>query len=1221
MIVFFKNKDHYIYAAVTQTQLSKQALDKLHGLFQGYAYTTESFTHSYIGPHPTMVSPWSTNVVEIIENIGIESISRVESLRPQDETFDPLLEFHYETIGQHIFDQTQRPHDIQWIEATHIDTYQKSQNLNLDPSEVGHLKACALKWKRPLTDSEIFGFAQINSEHCRHKIFNGQFNIDGQAQNDSLFARIKHTSKLHPNRIVSAYTDNVAFVQGPQATQFAPKDATLPSRYTKKTFASVLALKAETHNFPTTVEPFFGAGTGSGGEIRDRMAGGQGSIPMAGTAVYMTAHTRLHQDQHYTSAPRKWLYQSPVDILIKASNGASDYGNKFGQPLISGSVFTFEHQSKDANYGYDKVVMQAGGVGMAHHKHAFKQDLTKGDLIILLGGDNYRIGMGGASVSSEDTGTFDMSVERSAIQRANPEMQKRVANVIRACTEMPINPIKSIHDHGAGGHLNCFVELVEKTGGRINIDQLPLGDQSLSIKEILGNESQERMGLVISPNDLEQLKAVASRERAPLYVVGEVTMDGRCVFTSKKTQDKGHAFDLPIQDLMGNIPKTYIQDHTTTPAFEPLNLDSKHMHAYLKDVLRLESVACKDWLTHKVDRCVGGRVAKQQTVGPLQLPLNNFGAMTVDFESKHAIATSIGHHPVSGLIDAQAGSRNSIAEALTNLVWAPLTFGLKGISLSANWMWPCKTPGEDSRLYDAVHAASQFACELGINIPTGKDSLSMKQQYPDQTWIAPGTVIISTIAQCENVHQMVEPVFQKDAGPIYYINMSQELFQLGGSALAISQSKVGQHPPDIKDPQYFTQAFEWLQMLIKNNHIVAGHDVGQGGLITTLLELCFADLDLGAQIDLKCFDDQDILNVLFAENAGVVFQTQGPIDEIIQTSGIACFNIGKVLEKPNMMLSHQGYMHTFDIQTLRQEWFETSYLMDKHQNTTEHAHLRKQNVASQPLKFTFPPAFNGVPSIITDKTRPIKAAIIREQGSNSERELAHALYLSGFEVIDVHMTDVIEGRCDFSDVQFLGAVGGFSNSDVLGSAKGWAAAFRYNPKAFIALQDFFKRPDTLSIGICNGCQLFTALDLLNPHTPGQIQLTHNDSGMFECVFTSVTIQDNTSPMFQGLTGSTLGIWSAHGEGKFYFGKDFNGMQLVGTFGYEQYPANPNGSPKGAAIIASLDGRHVSSMPHMERSIFPHNWAHYPKNRKSDKVSPWLSIFENAYQWCAAYSGS
>jgi len=929
----------------------------------------------------------------------------------------------------------------------------------------------------------------------------------------------------------------------------------------------------------------------------------------------MTAYPRTQKDRIWEKdiAPRPWLYQTPLDILIKASNGASDFGNKFGQPLISGSLLTFEHKEVNRIIGFDKVIMLAGGIGYGKEEHAQKKEPKKGDKILVLGGDNYRIGMGGAAVSSADTGAFSSGIELNAVQRSNPEMQKRVANAIRGLVESGINPVVSIHDHGAGGHLNCLSELVEDTGGIIHLNELPIGDPTLSAKEIIGNESQERMGLIVAPEHLDLVRQIAERERAPMYVVGEVTGDHR--FTIKATTQDTAPLDLKLSDMFGSSPKTVLKDERVEANYKQLSYDQEFLMAYLEDVLKLEAVACKDWLTNKVDRCVGGRVAKQQCAGPLQLPLNNCGVMALDFMGKKGIATSIGHAPVAALIDPAIGSQIAITKCLTNLVWAPLKGGLDAVSLSANWMWPCRNPGEDARLYAAVEAVSEFSIGLGINVPTGKDSLSMKQKYEGQDVLSPGTVIISSVGECSDITKVVEPVLKLGGGAIIYIPVAEPIFGLGGSSFAQVLNGIGSTGFEIKNPISLKNIFNTIQELIKEDKILAGHDVAAGGLITTLLEMCFADQELGAEINLTDLGEQDIVKVLFSENCGLVIQaTDESVAAVLRERDIQFFQIGTVLEDDYLYLKNGNLDYEFNIADLRDCWYETSFLMDQRQSGLEKATERFNNYKKQPLRYKFPRNFTGKkPEFPSGAKRPI-AAILREKGSNSEREMANALYLAGFDVKDVHTTDLISGRETLEDVQFLGAVGGFSNSDVLGSAKGWAGALKYNDKARTSLENFFKRSDVLSIGICNGCQLFLELDLFNAADGTSSRMTYNDSHKHESGFTSVTIAENNSVMLSSLAGSRLGIWISHGEGKFSLPLAEDEYQIVGKYGYDGYPSNPNGSDYNTAMIVSPDGRHLATMPHLERSIFPWNWAHYPDSRQADSVSPWLEAFVNARNW-------
>jgi len=1224
MIHFFGNTNSKIFAVQTTKELTAKTISKLTWLFANEpkiaATTIDAF---FVGPRAAMITPWSTNAVEITQNMGIKDIVRIEEFRAVAEDFtdfDPMISEKFNGLHQESFTIDIQPEAI--IDIEDIATFNKLEGLSLSEEEVAYLESVATKIGRKLTDSEVFGFSQVNSEHCRHKIFNGTFVIDGEEQPTSLFKMIKETSKQFPNDIVSAYKDNVAFIKGPKVVQFAPKTADKPDFYQTEDFNSVISIKAETHNFPTTVEPFNGAATGAGGEIRDRLAGGKGSLPLAGTAVYMTSYSRLEEKRYWENKfeAREWLYQTPLDILIKASNGASDFGNKFGQPLITGSVLTFEHHenassssSKPRRLGYDKVIMQAGGIGYGKADQAIKDTPKEGNKIVILGGENYRIGMGGAAVSSADTGEFASGIELNAVQRSNPEMQKRAANAVRGMVESEENFIVSIHDHGAGGHLNCLSELVEDTGGKIDLDQLPVGDPTLSAKEIIGNESQERMGLVIGEEHLNTLQKIAERERSPIYTVGDVTNNDRFTFESKTTGNK--PMDLALEDMFGSSPKTILTDNTVARNYKNPRYKTKNLEIYLKQVLQLEAVACKDWLTNKVDRCVGGKVAKQQCVGPLQIPLNNVGVMALDYHGKEGVATSIGHSPIAGLIDPAAGSRNAITESLTNLIWAPLKDNLKSVSLSANWMWPCKNEGEDARLYAAVKAVSEFAIDLGINVPTGKDSLSMKQKYTDGEVISPGTVIISAAGNCNEITKVVEPLLQIDGGNIYYINISQDDFKLGGSSFNQTLNTIGNEAPDVKNTAFVKETFNTIQNLIQKDAITAGHDIASGGLITTLLEMCFADVNLGANFDISSLNEEDTIKVLFAENSGIVFQADASVEAALSAQNIEFFTIGTANNSGIVSIKNKEDFISLEVSEMRDVWYRTSFLLDQKQTANNLAQERFDNYKKQPLTYQFPTNFSGkLPkNTNTSKTSRPKAAIIREKGSNSEREMANAMYLAGFDVKDVHMTDLISGRETLEDIQFIGAVGGFSNSDVLGSAKGWAGAFLYNAKAKKALKNFFKREDTLSVGICNGAQLWMELDLINPEHKVHGKLIHNDSQKHESSFTSVKIQENNSIMLSSLAGTELGVWISHGEGKFNLPEEEKNYNVVAKYGYEGYPNNPNGSDYNTAMLCDPSGRHLVTMPHIERSIFQWNWANYPAGRK-DEVSPWINAFINAKKW-------
>lgn len=1222
MIHFFQSPDQHIYAVQSTVKFDSEAISKLIWLFgESKPLDSETVRGNFIGPRREMITPWSTNAVGITQNMGVNGILRIEEFFPADSSasHDPMLQRVYTELTQDIFNIDKMPEIIRSIDD--IAAYNEQEGLALSEDEIEYLNGIAKKIGRKLTDSEVFGFSQVNSEHCRHKIFNGQFVIDGEEKEMTLFQLIKQTSKDNPNDLVSAYKDNVAFNQGPVVEQFAPKSESKPDFFETKEIETVLSLKAETHNFPTTVEPFNGAATGTGGEIRDRLGGGKASLPLAGTAVYMTSYPRNNPKNADTPLKeRKWLYQTPEQILIKASNGASDFGNKFGQPLICGSLLTFEHQENEKIYGYDKVIMLAGGVGMANKRDAIKGTPEVGEKVVVMGGDNYRIGMGGGAVSSVETGEYDNAIELNAVQRSNPEMQKSVANVIRALAESDENPIVSIHDHGAGGHLNCLSELVETTGGVIEVDKLPIGDPTLSAKEIIGNESQERMGLLVKEKDLERLKIIAERERAPMYVVGETTGDMQFVFKTKKDEKP---IDLLLEYMIGKPPRTVMNDKSIEENFSPVEIIEEKMLEYLQNVLRMEAVACKDWLTNKVDRSVTGKVARQQTIGEIQLPLSNLGAMALDYRGKSGIATSIGHAPQVALIDPEAGSVMAVAEALTNIVWAPLKNGLDSVSLSANWMWPSKNPGEDARLYRAVEACSDFVSTLGINIPTGKDSLSMTQKYPDGTKVfAPGTVIISAGAEVYDIKKIVSPLFINDSNTqLYYIDFSFDSHKLGGSALAQTLNKLGAEAPTVKDAEYFKEAFDTIQELINKNLILAGHDISAGGMITTLLEMCFANNSGGLNINLDILAETSLVNLLFAENPGVIIQVKdkNSVEKILKANGIGFARIGHPIAERRLEIHKKKAAYSFSINEMRDVWYESSYLLDKKQSGEAKAAERFDNYKKQPLEFAFPKNFTGKLSQfgLSPERKPssVKAAIIREKGTNGEREMAYSLYLAGFDVKDVHMTDLASGRETLEDINLIVFCGGFSNSDVLGSAKGWAGGFLYNDKAKAALENFYKRNDTLSLGICNGCQLMVELNLINPEHEKRSRMLHNESHKFESSFVSLNIPENDSVMFKSLSGSKLGIWVAHGEGNFSLPMGENAYNIVAKYNYDSYPANPNGSDFSVAGICSNDGRHLAMMPHLERAIFPWQCAHYPADRvNSDEITPWVEAFVNARKW-------
>ncbi|MGC9341358.1 MAG: phosphoribosylformylglycinamidine synthase, partial [Bacteroidales bacterium] len=718
--------------------------------------------------------------------------------------------------------------------------------------------------------------------------------------------------------------------------------------------------------------------------------------------------------------------------------------------------------------------------------------------------------------------------------------------------------------------------------------------------------------------DVDILKNISERERAPFYIIGEVTGDHRFTFLDEKSGEK--PIDMELADMFGNPPTTVLKDTNQQSIYSNPEYSPKEIEKYITSVLQMEAVACKDWLTNKVDRSVTGKIAKQQCAGPLQLPLNNLGAMTLDYRGKKAYATSIGHAPQAGLIDPAAGSVLSITEALTNLIWAPLADGLQGISLSANWMWPSKNPGEDSRLYNAVKAASDFALALGINIPTGKDSLSMTQKYSNDVVYSPGTVIISAAAEVNEPVKIIEPVLKDQKGSvIVYIDLSKDELKTGGSAFAQSLNKLGSSAPLVKDADYFSSAFSLIQKLIAEEKIIAGHDISAGGLITALLEMCFSQPSAGMMLDIKHAEEDDAVKILFSENPGLIIQLKDKSQvDILDDYDIDYLLLGHPEFNGKLSLKINGLELDLDVGKYRDTWYRTSYLLDRKQSGEKLARERFKNYKNQALEFTlnnFDGSYQslGINPDRREKTG-IRAAIIREKGVNGDREMAYALYLAGMDVKDVHMTDLISGRETLEDINMIVFVGGFSNSDVLGSAKGWAGAFKYNERARLSLENFYKRKDTLSLGVCNGCQLMVELDLVYPGKEKKIKMLHNESHKFESAFLNVDIHENNSVMLKSLSGRKLGIWIAHGEGRFSMPDSESNYHIPIKYSYDSYPGNPNGSDFSTAAICSEDGRHLAMMPHLERSFLPWQCGFYPDNRNKDEVTPWIEAFVNAREW-------
>ncbi|MDR2063473.1 MAG: phosphoribosylformylglycinamidine synthase [Candidatus Nomurabacteria bacterium] len=1215
MVRFFKVND-VVYAVESRHVLEQKEVEELFFYFNvgnGELLMSDKLTGPYVGPRRMVETPWSSNAVAAVGNPNITRIEKYARLEGQD--YDPMLEEVVETLDQEMF-QPQKPGKM-FQDVTNIEAFNADNGLALSPEEVAYLYGVAAKYGRPLTDAEIFLFAQVNSEHCRHKIFNGEFRINGKVQEKSLFEMIKETYAKNPNTVVSAYTDNATAFGGKEIDLLSHRDG----KVVKKPSTTYITAKAETHNHPTGVSAFPGAATGTGGEIRDRMAVGRGSWPIAGGAAYFVPELRLFEEQPVNMQEREWLYQTPVEMLIRASNGASDFGNKIGQPLINGSVMTFEQEIAGVKYGYDKPIMLASGVGLVKDENLYKVEPAEGMAIVLLGGPNYRIGIGGGSSSSVNLGSHDKVIELNSVQRADPEMQRRVLKVIEHFARFADhNPILSIHDHGAGGHGNCFSELVGAAGGEVWLDTLPIGDPSLTYSEIIGNESQERMGLLIYEKDWPKIAEVAERENCPAYLVGRITGDGRFKFINRETGEV--PFDMAIADMFGNPPQTVMEDkkddfwRISDPWFFSGDFATR-----VERVLKRPEVASKVYLTSKVDRSVSGLVVVQQTVGPLQAPVADYGLVRRSLFGDSGIAMSQGSAPIPSLINVWSGTSLALTEALTNIVLSGVK-SLSDIVISANWMWPCRNKGEDARLYDAVQALTNAVMDFRINIPTGKDSLSMTQKYPDgDKVIAPGTVVVSAYADVPDVKKAVTPQLDSHASgtKLVWIRFSPDNpARFGGSSLALSEGELDNMVPFsfLMGDHRTKRGLEAVIDLVQSGLVVAGHDISDGGPIVSLLEMGFAE-GCHAKFNLKNYSSYNHpFNWAFDQKPGLILQVKdSAMDVLEQAHGV----FYKVLAD-EIGWAFSGRItfggHKISLTQAYRQWSEASLRLEEHQTTAECVEQMRRNLGKQPLKYRFlwyPK--QPIRDTQTDLS-PVWAAVVTDEGTNGEVEMQYALLQAGFEVKEVAMKDLAKGRETLEDVRVVAFPGGFSNSDVFGSAVGWAGKFKFKPRAKAALENFLARPDTLSLGVCNGCQLMAKLGIIKGKSGGVPKLLPNQSGRFESAFVNVYIPQTNSVWMKGLEGYRLGVWVAHGEGRFELPEGPRNYNVTLRYSYNTYPGNPNGSDGAVAGIASLDGRHLIMMPHPERTLHPSNCPDYPPEHRGDEATPWMWFFYNAYHWCA-----
>ncbi len=1242
--------------------------------FEPQSYGATSFLNSSqghlfeVGPRLSFSTAWSTNAVTVCHACGLGRINRIErSRRYLVHSSEPLtikqqsnfLDLVHDRMTETRYDQPLLSFEPKVTPAPVVEIpvltegrgalekINREMGLAFDEWDLDYYtKLFSETIGRNPTTVECFDIAQSNSEHSRHWFFKGRLIIDGEEAETDLFSMVQQTLKANPRNSTIAFKDNSSAIRGVEIATILPSEIGAPSPFVEKTVDMDVLFTAETHNFPSGVAPFPGAETGTGGRIRDTHATGRGSLVVAGTAAYCVGN--LHIPSHHLPwEDKSFTYPeslaSPLDIEIEASNGASDYGNKFGEPVIQGYTRSFGMRLPDGERReWIKPIMFSGGIGQINHQHSNKGQPEISMFVVKIGGPAYRIGMGGGAASSMVQGSMISDLDFNAVQRGDAEMAQKVNRVIRACVELgDANPIVSIHDQGAGGNCNVLKEIIEPKGAIIEIRDIPVGDKTLSVLEIWGAEYQENDALLIRPQHKALFESLAMREHAPFAIVGHITGDGRIVVHD--TIDNSTPVNLELEHVLGSMPQKTFEyrrsERLTQTLRLPPNLDVQQA---LDRVLTLLAVGSKRFLTTKVDRSVTGLVARQQCAGPLHLTVSDVGVIAQSHFATTGGATAIGEQPIKGLLDPASMARLSVGEALTNLVWARIT-DIEDIRCSANWMWAAKLDGEGAALHDAAVAMRDFMIDLGIAVDGGKDSLSMAAEAHTadggtETVKAPPALVISAYATCPNIELTVTPDLElQDEGRLLFIDLGGGRDRLGGSALAQVFGQLGDEQPDIEDPALLRRAFEAIQNLLEERQITAGHDRSDGGLITTLLEMAFAG-DCGLDIDLPMCPDADPLHALFSEELGLVFEVPAAIAETIRlrlnADDIPCVDIGRGTREKSISIKIGGQKVLSEkMVILRDRWESTSFALDRLQ-----ADPSSVDAECDGLKSRHEPAWSlsFTPKRTGSCESKIPVAILREEGSNGDREMASAFHAAGMQAWDVTMSDLLEGRIELERFRGLVAVGGFSFADVLDSAKGWAGGIRFNNDLRQQFDAFYQRPDTFSLGVCNGCQLLALLGWvpfrdINDHE--QPRFIHNASGRFESRFSTVTILDSPSIMLRGMQGSTLGIWVAHGEGRALFSHQKH-LDTVLTSGLaplryadddgqptEIYPFNPNGSPEGIAALCSPDGRHLAMMPHPERAFLKWQWPWMPRQWRHElEASPWIKLFQNAEEWCRSSPG-
>ncbi|KAF8081166.1 hypothetical protein N665_0902s0019 [Sinapis alba] len=1232
-----------------------------------------------VGPRLSFTTAWSTNAVSICKACGLNEVTRLErSRRYLLFSNESLSENQTKEFAAMVHDRmtecvyTQRltsfetnviPEEVQYVPVMEkgreaLEYINQRMGLAFDEQDLQYYtRLFKDDIKRNPTNVELFDIAQSNSEHSRHWFFAGNIVIDGKPMDRSLMQIVKSTWEANRNNSVIGFKDNSSAIRGFMVNQLRPL---LPGSTCLLDVSARdldILFTAETHNFPCAVAPYPGAETGAGGRIRDTHATGRGSFVVASTSGYCVGNLNM-EGSYAPWEDSSFQYPSnlasPLQILVDASNGASDYGNKFGEPMIQGYTRTFGMRLPSGDRReWLKPIMFSAGIGQIDHTHITKGEPEVGMLVVKIGGPAYRIGMGGGAASSMVSGQNDAELDFNAVQRGDAEMSQKLYRVVRACIEMgEKNPIISIHDQGAGGNCNVVKEIIYPKGAEIDIRAVVVGDHTMSVLEIWGAEYQEQDAILVKAESREVLQSICKRERLSMAVLGTINGEGRCTLidstAAAKCKKEGlppppPAVDLELEKVLGDMPKKTFEFNRVSCAREPLDIaPGITLMDSLKRVLRLPSVSSKRFLTTKVDRCVTGLVAQQQTVGPLQITLADVAVIAQTFTDLTGGACAIGEQPIKGLLDPKAMARLAVGEALTNLVWAKVT-ALSDVKASGNWMYAAKLEGEGSAMYDAAIALAEAMIELGIAIDGGKDSLSMAAHADGEVVKAPGNLVISAYVTCPDITKTVTPDLKlgdDDGGVLLHVDLARGKRRLGGSALAQVFGQIGNDCPDIDDVPYLKDVFEGVQALISENLVSAGHDISDGGLIVAALEMAFAG-NKGININLDS-NGISLFETLFSEELGLVMEISNKnLDAVLEKlSGynVTAEIIGKVTDSPLIEVKVDGITHLSEKTSfLRDMWEDTSFQLEKLQRLASCVEMEKEGLKlrHEPnWKLSFTPSWTNDDYMSKD-VKP-KVAVIREEGSNGDREMSAAFYAAGFEPWDVTVSDLLAGAITLDQFRGIVFVGGFSYADVLDSAKGWAASIRFNEPLLSQFQEFYKRPDTFSLGICNGCQLMALLGWVpGPQVGGSLdtsqpRFVHNESGRFECRFTSVTIKDSPSIMLKGMEGSTLGVWAAHGEGRAYFPdegvldrmlhSDLAPLRYCDDDGSvtEAYPFNLNGSPLGIAAICSPDGRHLAMMPHPERCFLMWQYPWYPKSWDVEKAgpSPWLKIFQNARDWCS-----